>query len=55
MDINANLDSGNNPVGKSFVSGKGKQLAVAAERERTAAAKKLAKKSTAAKKSSKKK
>jgi hypothetical protein len=54
MDINANLDSGNNPVGKSFVSGKGKQLAVAEERERKAEAKKLAKKTSAKKSSTKK-
>jgi cell division septum initiation protein DivIVA len=55
MDINANLDAGNNPVGKSFVSGKGKQQAVAAERERIAAAKRAAKKNAATKKSNKKK
>lgn len=54
MDINANLDSENNPVGKSFISGKGKQQAIAAERERVAEAKKLAKKTTAKKSSTKK-
>lgn len=53
MDINANLDASNNPVGKVFVSGKGKQLAAAAERERIAAAKRAAKKRAAANKTSK--
>lgn len=55
MDINANLDASNNPAGKTFVSGKGKQQAAAAERERMAAAKRAAKKSASAKKTSKKK
>jgi len=53
MDINANLDESSNPVGKTFVSGKGKQLAAAAERERVAAAKRAARRNTATKKSNK--
>ena len=53
MDINANLDESSNPVGKTFVSGKGKQLAAAAERERVAAAKRTARRNTATKKSNK--
>ena len=55
MDINANLDGENNPVGKTFVSGKGKQLAVAAERARVAANKAAARKESVARKSTAKK
>jgi hypothetical protein len=45
MDINANLDSANKPSGKTFVSGKGKKVAAAAERKQIAEKKKaLAKK-----------
>lgn len=55
MDINANLDGGNNPVGKTFVSGKGKQLAAAAERKEAAAAKEAAAKEAAAKRAASRK
>jgi len=55
MDINANLDSENNPVGKTFVSGKGKQVAAAAEREEIAARKAAAKKEIAARKAASRK
>ena len=55
MDINANLDSGNNPVGKTFISGKGKQVAAAAERQEIAAKKAAAKKEINAKKAANRK
>jgi chromosome segregation ATPase len=40
MDINANLDSTSKPAGKTFVSGKGKQVAAAAVRKEVAEKKK---------------
>jgi chromosome segregation ATPase len=40
MDINANLDSTNKPSGKTFVAGKGKQVAAAAARREVAEKKK---------------
>jgi vacuolar-type H+-ATPase subunit H len=55
MDINANLDAGNNPVGKTFVSGKGKQMAAAAQRQQLAAKKMAAKKEAAAKRAASRK
>ena len=48
MDINANLDAGNNPVGKTFISGKGKQIAAATERQQLAAKRAAEKKEAAA-------
>jgi hypothetical protein len=54
MDINANLDAVNKPAGKTFVSGKGKQVA-AANARRAEAQKKAEQKKATAKKSSKKK
>lgn len=54
MDINANLDSANKPAGKTFVSGKGKQIEIANARK-AAAQKKAELKKATAKKSSKKK
>jgi vacuolar-type H+-ATPase subunit H len=55
MDINANLDAGNNPVGKTFVSGKGKQVAAAAERQQIAARKAAEKQEAAVKKAASRK
>ncbi len=40
MDINANLDSANKPSGKTFVSGKGKQVAATTARKEVAEKKK---------------
>ena len=40
MDINANLDAANQPTGKTFVSGKGRQDAAAAARRQVAEKKK---------------
>jgi hypothetical protein len=40
MDINANLDNENRPVGKTYVAGAGKRAAVAAARKQKAANKK---------------
>ena len=55
MDINANLDAGNNPVGKTFESGKGKKVAAAAQREEIAAKKAEARREIAAKKAASRK
>jgi hypothetical protein len=55
MDINANLDAANKPAGKTFVSGKGKQKALAAERQQIAARKAAAKKEAANKRAANKK
>ena len=55
MDINANLDAGNNPIGKTFVSGKGKQVAAATQRQQLAAKKAAEKKEVAAKRAASRK
>jgi hypothetical protein len=52
MDINANLDSENKPVAKTFVVGAGKKAAAAAARKQKAA---NSKKTTSKKPASKKK
>jgi hypothetical protein len=44
MDINANLDAQNNPVGKTYVAGAGKKAAAAAARKQKAANNKNTKK-----------
>ena len=55
MDINANLDAENRPVGKTYVAGAGKKAAVAAARKQKAANKKSVSKKTASKKTASKK
>jgi hypothetical protein len=44
MDINANLDGQNKPVGKTYVAGAGKKAAIASARKQKAANSKNTKK-----------